>query len=48
MTIYNNQCSKCYVSTYYREENDGKDDYIGGAWDDCGCCEEEEDDDDDY
>ena len=42
MTIYNDQCYKCYCSTYYEEVDDGKDDYVGGANSDCGCDDTDE------
>jgi hypothetical protein len=50
MTLYHNQCYKCYRSTYYQNVNDGCNDFIGGANDDCGCsseCDSNNNDDDD-
>ncbi len=49
MTLYHNQCYKCFCSTYYEEVDDGRDDFVGGACDDCGCSTQGDayDDDDD-
>jgi len=46
MTIYHNQCCKCYCSTYYKEVDDGLDDEKNG-FGDCGCDDQDEEDDSD-
>jgi hypothetical protein len=50
MATYHYQCQYCYCTTGMWEEDDGTDDYYGGAVGDCGCHREEDeywDEDDD-
>ena len=46
MSEYHYQCQYCYRTTSYWEDDDGQDDFYGGAIDDCGCQSHEDDFDD--
>lgn len=49
MSTYHYQCQHCYCTTSMWEVDDGRDDFYGGAIEDCGCtptAEYDHDDDD--
>ncbi|WP_415912187.1 hypothetical protein [Neptuniibacter sp. QD37_11] len=46
MTQYHYQCQHCLCTTNMWEDDDGLNDFYGGAIDDCGCQSEDEFEDD--
>lgn len=48
MTTYHYQCKYCYCTTRMWTEEDDREEFFGGAVEDCGCQSMERNDEDDY